>query len=156
MATAGEVVNRALSLILVQPSESAIQPDEAASAIEVLNDMMAEWDGLGVSVGYTVASNLSTDITVPPYALHAIKTNLALRLAPEFEGNASQLLAVQADQAYKKLATIVINVEPSEYPCTLPMGSGNTGDDRWDTQFYPCADDEALTETGGTILLETP
>lgn len=154
MAKAAEVVNRALSLILIQPSEAPIQADDAATALETLNDMMAEWDGEGLSVGYSRASSLSDDITVPDYALAAMKYNLALRLAPEYEVEASASLQGNAGRSYRSLTNIVINVPQAEYPCTMPVGSGNTGDSVYSERFYPCPESELLTETGGSILLE--
>lgn len=156
MARAAEVVNRALSLIMVQPSEAPIQPDEAATAIEVMNDMMAEWDADGVSVGYSIISSLSDELTVPDYALAAIKSNLAIRLAPEFlETDAPPLLQRNAGRSYDRLVNIVVNVPQCEYPCTLPLGSGNTGNRyNYVDRFYSCPEDEVLNETGGSILLE--
>ena len=157
MAKAGQVVNRALSLILVQPDEAAIQPSESKAAIEVLNDMMAEWDMNGISIGYSVVTSLSNDLTVPDYALAAMKSNLAVRLAPEFDGNASGLLVTLADRQHSALLNATLTIGPSPMPCTVPVGSGNSGN--WGSQgnwnrFYPCSDAEILGENGGTILLE--
>ena len=53
--------------------------------------------------------------------------------------------------AMRRLGTAIV---PSQMPCTLPRGSGNDWGGVSDARFYPCPDDQILTETNRNILLE--
>ena len=100
---------------------------------------MASWEGSGLALGYTSVSSLGDLITVPEYALDGIEQNLALRLAPEFEGMVSPLLVQNARLAKKDLVKANLTVASTSYPDIMPMGSGNTGTGRntYDGPFYP-------------------
>ena len=107
MATAADVIQKALGLILVRQSESPLRPDEYADGIETLNDLMTSWESAGLPLGYTIVSNISDEVTVPAYALLAIKQNLAISLAPEFGAQADQILFSNA--AKSKTALMRLN-----------------------------------------------
>ncbi len=156
MATAEQVISQALSLILVRQSESPLRPDEYQSGIETLNDLMTMWDSSGLPLGYTLVDNLSDAITVPAFALMAIKQHLAIQLAPEFGGNIDQMLLSNAAMAKRALYSAVVRAQASSYPSTLPIGSGTSGDGNiLARKFYPGAPEDLLvTEQDGAILLE--
>jgi len=157
MATAEQVISQALSLILVRQSESPLRPDEYQSGIETLNDLMTMWDSSGLPLGYTLVDNLSDEITVPAFALLAIKQNLAIQLAPEFGGNIDQMLLSNAAMAKRALYSAVVRAEASCYPSTLPVGSGSSGSSGGRSRrFYPgCPQELLVTEQDGAILLES-
>lgn len=155
MSTAAQFIKTALQLILVQGSEADLEADEFASGIEYLNDMMAEWDGSGIHLGFTIIQSLGDEVTVPAFANQAIKQGLAIRLGPEFGGLVSPLLDRNATASYRAMLNAVVEIESTSFQSTMPMGSGNTGTgSRRTSPFYPSDTDEILTETGGTILLE--
>lgn len=146
MATVAEVVNSALSFILVQASEAAIEPSEAKAAVTRLNRMMASWEGGGIVLGFTPVENLGEEVTVPEYALDAIEQNLAVMIGPQFGGVVSSLLMQNARQAKSDMMQTAIEIADTSFPCTLPLGSGNTGSGfNRSPQFYPCIteDDDA-------------
>ena len=155
MSTAAQFIKTALQLILVQGSEADLEAAEFASGVEYLNDMMAEWDGAGVSLGFTIIKSLGDEVTVPAFANMAIKQGLAVRLGPEFGGLVSPLLDRNAANSYKMMLNAAIEIGETSFQSTLPMGSGNTGSRaNRNTAFYPSEADQILTETGGTILLQ--
>ena len=154
MATAAQFIKTALQLILVQGSEADLEADEFASGVEYLNDLMAEWDGAGISLGFTIIKSLGDEVTVPAFSNMAIKQNLAVRLGPEFGGLVSPLLDRNATASYRAMVSAAVVIDSTSYPSTLPLGSGNTGSNSRTTPFYPSEADQILTETGGTILLE--
>jgi len=158
MATAANVIQKALGLILVRQSESPLRPDEYEDGIDTLNDLMTAWESSGLPLGYTIVSNISDEVTVPAFALLAIKQNLAIALAPEFGAVADQILFVNAANAKKDLTLAIVRPRRSCYPSTLPIGSGSKGNGSFDTpNFYPgCDEDQLLTEQDGAILLEEP
>lgn len=65
MATAEQFISKAYSLILVRQKDAGLEPDEYQDGIETLNDMMSEWDGGGLSLGYTFVDNLNDEVTIP-------------------------------------------------------------------------------------------
>jgi hypothetical protein len=144
MATASKVVTRVLEYILVQASEQPVQAADLNAGIDALNDMMTEWNASGIALGYTVVDDAGDVLTVSDSALGAIKYNLAMRLAPEFDAIPSQFLASAADNSFTNLLNSTIAVEPSSFPSTLPIGSGNECINY--QRFYPESDGELLNE----------
>lgn len=155
METVENVVNDALTELMVQQSEQQIEASEMQTAIRYLNRMMAEWDAEGYSLGYTIVTNPSDNVTVPAGAISAIVTNLALRLSAQFlDVQVPSSLIISAQAGKRAIAKIAVSVGAADYPAILPIGSGN----EWDYEtnhFYPETADQALDESGGNILLES-
>lgn len=149
-----EVITDALEMLIVQAEEAPIEQAEAASAIRTLNDMMNQWEAKGIYLGYTIVSDLADEITVPLGAVLGIKCNLALYLAPKYNVEASALLIKNAAESYDVVVDIVAEMKSTEYPSTLPQGSGNEDLGFADQTFFPAQQDTILTETGGSIALE--
>lgn len=146
---AGELITQSLGLILVRSADIPLEPDELQDAITQLNTMMASWN---LPLGYTEVSSPNDELTVVSGALDAMTQNLALRLSPQFGVAVSPDLRINAKEAKNDLLKIVIKVNRSKYPSTLPRGTGNN---RFrDRIFYPASDAEIGTEEGGSILLE--
>ena len=72
MTTAAQIVRSALQEISVQADEADIQPSEAQDAIFAMNNFMLDLDANGVSLGYTVVSDLGDDITIPAGAIQGL------------------------------------------------------------------------------------
>ena len=124
MATVTEVVSGALQLLEVKTAEAAITPVEAEDGLVSLNDMMNEWNVDGINVGYETLSSIEDQLNVDLGAIGAIKSNLAVYIAPEYGRAVSPTLDTRARRSKKSLrASIKLN--PSEFPDTLPIGSGN-------------------------------
>lgn len=153
MATAENVVTRALNYLLVQSSEQPVQASEFVDSIDTLNDMMTEWAGVGINIGYTLLESPADVVTVPDSTLGAIKFNLAMRLAAEYDATPSQFLSLSADNSFTNLLNQTISVEAACFPDTLPIGSGNECLNN--QRFFPTPADELATEDGGSIILES-
>ena len=149
-----EVVIDALENIVVQADEAPIEQSEARSVIRALNDMMATWAAKGIELGFTNVSDMADPITVAPGAILGIKLKLALVIAPKYEVNPSPSLIAAAKEAFDACIDLAVNMSESEYPSTLPRGSGNTYPTVMDDAFYQDREDTILTETGGSIALE--
>lgn len=69
-------------------------PEEMTAGLKHLNDMMAEWEGDGMLLGYdfpTYGNGLLEEPSgVPDHSVSAIKSQLALRLAPSLGGSLSE------------------------------------------------------------------
>ncbi len=154
METAQTVINDALQEILVQASEQPIQTVDFQTARRYLNRMMNTVPFVGL--GYTQVTNPSDLVTIPDAALEGVIFNLAKRLLSSYDMPLTAELALSAKEGLDEIRRLTVNVLPSQMPCTLPVGSGNEGDYTYNNyHYYPCSDDEILTEQGGSILLES-
>jgi hypothetical protein len=154
METAQSVINDALQEILVQASEQPVQAVDFQTARRYLNRMMAITPFSGL--GYTVVTNPSDIVTVPDAAIEGIIFNLAKRLLPTYDMPLTAELALNAKNGLQEIRRITVTVQPTTMPCTLPIGSGNEQENTFNNQhFYPCPDDELLTERDDAILLES-
>ena len=160
MATVNQVVKAALQEILVQASQSPIQPDEAEDAIFYLNNMMLALDADGVKLGYTKVSSLGDEVTVSDGAIEGMIANLAVNLHTQFtslETIVKPDLRARAADGRKTFLNIAFDgVGESSFPSTLPIGSGNEGDSFGGCQnkFFPGDRNAVLTEQGGFIATE--
>ena len=134
MPTVTEIVTGALSLLEVRTSESAITPEEAEDGLVSLNDMMNEWNVDGINIGYETLDSVEEQLHVTLGSVGAIKSNLAIYIAPEYGRVVSDSLETRAKRSKRSLrASIPLN--QSQYPDTLPIGSGNE-----DNNFTPDGD----------------
>ncbi len=155
METGQSVVNDILQEILVQGSEQAIQAVDAQTAIRYMNRFMASLDAQGISLGYTEVTSLADPITIPAGAIEGLIFNTATRLLSSYDIQPNQFLIVNARDGLKAMRQLGVTIAPTQFPCTLPIGSGNEGDSTFNTDhFYGCPDDSILTEQNGNILLE--
>ncbi len=156
MATAARVLKTALQRILVQGSEADLEPDEYQDALFAMNTLLMAWDAEGIQLGYTWVTDLGDDVTVPIGALRGVIANVAIEIAPDFEGQISTALAAAAVKGLRTIRLIGQTMPSMSFPGTLPIGSGNEGDTRYrSSHFYPELEDEILAETTGAIGLET-
>lgn len=154
MATAGEVIKTTLRKITLLGANADVEADDGETGIEYLNDLMAELDVQEIDLGYTVVGSLGDEVTIPDGAIGPVKSILALKLWDEYaEGeNPQSTLVAQANAGMKILQLLGVTLAASEYPDTLPTGSGN--DYVHSNRFYPDLQDTILAETNGSISLE--
>lgn len=156
METANSVIKDALQEILVQANEQPVQSVDFTTAVRYLNRMMAAWAANGLPLGYTKVANAADPITVPDGAIEGIVFNLALRLSTQYDIQFAPELKSNAAEGLKTIRRIAVTRKATPLPCTLPIGSGNEQDSWYRyTHFYPCHEDEVLTEGEGSILLES-
>jgi hypothetical protein len=157
MATAGEVVIDALQNLIIQASESSIDPDEAQTAMRFMNDYMASISAYpGINLGYTVVSSLGDTVTIPAAAIRGLKANLAIALAPQYSVPLTNELMIAAQAGQKAMLSISFKMRKTQYPSTLPIGSGNrTRFSGNRSNFYPGIEDNIVTENNRNIDLES-
>ena len=93
MATVAQVAKSSLQRILVQASEAPLEPDEYQDFIFSMNNYMAELDAQGIQLGYTVVSDLGDEVTIPTGALRGLIANMAIEVAPDYNGVVSGRLS---------------------------------------------------------------
>ena len=123
--TAGDVASGALKLILVEAADSALEPDEYADALAVMNDFMAGLESDGIRLGYARVCNVADIVTIPDGAIRALKSNLAIELAPQFGGKVSATLIKQASEGMNTFRKLGVKIGQAPRPLSLPMGAGS-------------------------------
>lgn len=155
MATVAQVATASLKRILVQAADAPLEADEYQDYIFALNNFMLALDAEGITLGYTEVSDLGDEVTVPAGALRGIIANMAIEVAPDYNGTVSPALANAAAEGMQVMRIIGQTISPSSYPSTLPIGSGNEGGQFASCKFYDGASEaEILAETTGAISLE--
>lgn len=154
MATVAQVAKASLQRILVQASEADLEPSEYQDFIFALNNYMLALDADGITLGYTVVSDLGDTVTVPTGALRGIIANMAIEVAPDYNGQITDGLRVAADAGLKTMRMLGQRIVSTEYPGTLPRGSGNQRNNIH-SAFYTDLETTILAETTGSIGLET-
>jgi hypothetical protein len=121
-----------------------------------MNNYMSELDASGVQLGYTTVSDLGDEVTIPTGALRGLIANMAVEVAPDYNGVISAGLAKAARDGFNTMRLIGQSMGKSSYPCTLPIGSGNENNDfGLSGHFFPDQESSILAETTGAIALET-
>ncbi len=157
MATVAQIAKASLQRILVQGSEADLEPDEYQDYLFALNNYMLSLDAGGIALGFTEVSDLGDDVTVPTGALRGIIANVAIEVAPDYNGVVTAGLVKAAEEGMEVMRKLGQLVVSTAYPSTLPVGSGN-----WDgahsgggsALFYPDLEAQILAETTGAIGLE--
>jgi len=155
MATVAQVAKAALQRILVQGSEAPLEADEYQDFIFAMNNFMLALDAEGVALGYTEVSDLGDDVTIPTGALRGLIANMAIEVAPDYNGVITPALQLAANEGLRVMRMLGQSTPTSYFPGTLPLGSGNSCNSTWDSPFYPDSEAEILAETTGAISLET-
>lgn len=156
MEKAGDIIKDALTEITVLGAEAPVEPTDAQGAIRYLNRMMAAFDADGIDLGYTAVDSFGDDVTIPAGAYDAVIPQLSVRLWDQYADGQpvpSTLLA-RAISGKNTLRNLTVTIGASEFPNTLPIGSGNEWDSSRNDKFYPDLQDEILAETTGSIGLE--
>lgn len=153
---AGEVAKDILLELVAIGAEAELEADEIQSTLRYMNRYMTMIDAKGINLGYTKVSSTSDDITIPDGAILGMIKNVALMLCPQYSAVATVELIQGAKEGLEAMRDLGITLEPTPYPSTLPVGSGNEWQGNGWSHFYP-GDDELeaiITETSQNILLE--
>ncbi len=141
MATGQEFVTGALSKLGRNTAEEPIESYEIDQGIEILNDMLSEWEESGPQLGFIPLAKPAETVRVPRGAHDAIKGKLAMRWASNFDIPVTPALVMAVDEAFNNL--LVANEAPIRVnlPDTLPIG---TAEDcgYLDDRFFPYNEEE--------------
>lgn len=102
MATANDVIRRAMRIsrvLAVGQNPSAI---ELSDCLTILNQMLYSWGAKGVNFNLATLADSDT-LAVPDDALMAIEYGLAMLIAPEFERPIDPMVAGVADEEFRRL-----------------------------------------------------
>jgi len=150
---AGVVINDILLELIVLGSDADMDPSETASTIRYINRFMSKIAIQGINLGFTKIDSVNDDITIADGAMIGLIKNVAKLLAPQFGAVLTLEFIDDARDGLDAMRRAGSAIVASQMPCTLPKGSGNDWGTN-DTKFYPCPEDQILTETNRNILLE--
>ena len=154
METAESLYQDILAELIINGAQQAVKAFDAKVAIRYMNRWMAEIDADGIDLGYTIVSEPTDIITVPLGAINAIVYNVAYQIAGRYDSEIGGDLVDKARKGMKTLRKLAVGSPESPYPYTLPVGSGNEGDEIRVWKFYPREPDVVDAETTGPIVLE--
>ena len=139
MATASYFVIKALTRLGIRASETSLQADEMQDGLDMLNDMLIEWEENGPQLGFSPIAGVSDEVRIPRGANKAVYDNLAIIIATDYSRIVSPALAKSADDSLKNLLSTNITIGDVDMPATLPLGSGNQtcDNDLDDRRFFP-------------------
>lgn len=126
--TKRQLISDALDAIGIDDDVFDIPASKTQKAMKKLNAMMAEWNGMGLRLGYPIPTNaeggdLDDDAGIPDSAWEAVITNLALRVAPSFGKQVMPETKVTAKGALDMLLGKVM--PPQMQLGRIPAGAGN-------------------------------
>ena len=123
METAQSIIDDSLQAILVQASEQPIEALDFQTSKRYLNRMMATTPYN--NLGYTNVVNPGDLITVADGAIEGIVFNLAVKMLATYDMPLTAELNQNAKDGLQEIRRIAVTVQPTAFPCTLPIGSGN-------------------------------
>lgn len=156
--TANSLIGDALGEAFINAQEQPTEAVDMQKGIRYLNRMMASLSSQGIALGYTVVSDPTDAITVADGAIEGLVFNLAMKLAPSYGEPVSADLRDNAKIGKQAILDIAVFTEPTRPPCTLPIGSGNEGQNGSTfgvDRFFPCDEDVITTEERRNITLES-
>jgi hypothetical protein len=106
-----------------------VSPEQEESALRLLDSMMAEWNASGVRIAYPLSdpdnSEIDAPTNVPDAAYEAIRTNLALKLAPQYGRQVMPATMRSGNQALQVLRARFAVPPIAPYRPGTPLGAGN-------------------------------
>lgn len=150
MPLANEIITRALEKALRQDSfMTPFTASELNVAIDEMNDMMAEFNGVGIALGYSTVTNPTDETNLPAFALSMVKSNLAVRLSNEFGRQLPPGLASQAIDGLDFVRNRISEPIIVNFPDTLPVGQAQR-DELFNTSkfFRDKSRDDRVSQSG--------
>lgn len=153
--TARDILLDAFEDIVVRMDESTLGSSDAVAGVRAINRIMASLASNGVDLGFTKLTAINSIVTIPDGAMDALVAILALRLWPKYRSGEPGFAVVKnAREGVRQMYKLGISIGATEFPSTLPRGSGNTDPGSFTDTFYNDLTDTILAENNGSISLE--
>lgn len=136
--TKSDLISQAFESVGLASDVFELSAEQQQKALRTLDAMMAEWNGLGIRLGYPVPSNPGAsapnqDSGIPDYANSAVYLSLGIRLAGTVGKPVSSTHLAAAQRGYNSLLSKAAMPPEMQFPTTLPCGAGQKpwrGDNR--------------------------
>lgn len=111
-----EVIYDALSWLGVVSETEALTAEQAALGLRRMNDLLAEWSAVGIDIGHWPQTDPSADFPAGPTVAHAMKSNLAVVLAPDFTRPVPAAVILMAGVSYQRMLRDAVSaqMEPAD------------------------------------------
>lgn len=153
--TARDILLAAFEDMVVRMDEETLPSSDAQTGVRYINWIMADLAVNGVDLGFTKLSQISDEVTIPEGAMMALSSILAFRLWPKYRTiPRTTEVNFNAREGLKLMYKIGTSIAATEYPSTLPTGSGNDYPSRNEYKFYDNLESTILDEQNGSISLE--
>jgi P22 tail accessory factor. len=103
MATASQIIRRALRLIGAIDASEALSASDAQDALETLNAMLAEWHEAEIGLPDYSLSSITDELASDAADREAIAYQLALRVSPEYGLPITRDVAEMAQSAMARM-----------------------------------------------------
>jgi hypothetical protein len=151
MTTKLAIVQKALGKIGLASYVFDPSPEQLQAALEQLELLATEMDGIGIRKGYSLGTDISAESGLPDTAVNPFAILLAVELAPDYGKQIAPSLQASVLRARNALM-VTNNVIPRMvYPGTLPIGTGNRQDVRQRAYFQDC--DPLTTGVDGELQI---
>ncbi len=111
MSTNQKIIDRALGeLGIVEAGDSANATD-SATALDTLNNMMAEKEQQDMEFNWFPQDDLTADIPLPRWAESGVTSMLGMYCAAEFRVPLTNELAMKADKGETAILNVLINMK---------------------------------------------
>lgn len=154
--TARDVLLAAFEDMVVRMDEETLTSSDEQTGIRYINWIMADLAANGVDLGFTKLTKINDPITIPEGAIMALTSILAHKLWPKYRTTepSANTIILNSRQARTQMFKIGVSIAATEYPSTLPIGSGNDYPSATNSTFYSDLEDTILDEQNGSISLE--
>lgn len=153
MTTARQLIEDAFDDLEIKSAEVDLTDAEMNTGIRRLNRLGTAFAAGGLNFGFSKISDKDDVLTIPDWAEDLFITYLAIRLAPGFGATISQALMLSADSLMTIAQRQLIKLPETQFPNTLPIGTGNYQGDR--TNFFVDDSDDDLTNSGLSVLSDS-
>ena len=125
MTTALKIIKAGFRKATINSGYKPLNATETADSLEILNDLIIEWNTSGALIGVDPVISLDTDLLEPRYATMALKLMIGGEICVEFGKPIDPGFAAVASSAYNKMLAASQPIEKPVYPDNLPLGVGN-------------------------------
>jgi hypothetical protein len=130
MWTKRKVIEKAFSEIGLASYVFDVTPEEMEDCLQRMDTMLAEWETLGIRLGYNLpadpdGSDEDDPSGLPDTAIRAVYTNLGISIAPTFGKVVSIETKSAARQGFNAVMSKFSVIPEQSLPSTLPIGQGN-------------------------------
>lgn len=125
MTTKLTICQRALGKIGLNSYVFTPTPAQLQDAVEQLDQIATEWDGIGIRKGYRLGGDVNEESGLPDTATNGYACALALALAPNYGKTVSPQLQASATSSKNALMVTNNTIPQVRMPGRMPIGVGN-------------------------------
>lgn len=121
MATNLDVITAAYLMANIINNRQTLSATQGATGLELLNDMMSDWEEDGIELGYFPQTLLSATIPIEDKTLRGVKANLARAIAGDNGVDLPAETVRIAEKTFARLEKATTEVVSTDFS-HMPMG----------------------------------